>query len=697
MTGLRSAEACTPTEPGFYASTGAEMPAKCAAGTNSAYAGMSECAKCAAGTFQDEEGRTACKPCVAGSYCPARAGAPLPCSEGSYSPETSLTSVTECTSTDQGHYAPTGSTEQTMCSPGTVAPSSGMGACVKCAAGTFQDGLGGVACKVCHIGSYCTEGAAAALPCEAGTWSSSTGLTVLGECLDCPLGSACSTGATMPTACNPGTSAGKAGMSSCELCQPGKYQPGSNSTACRPCIEAGYCPGYGATSSTPCPGGTHSNIVGLYSDMQCTSVEAGYWAPTGSSHPEECPTSGFVCPGRAADDVNSPPGSKPILVNSGLASTDVEMEVVVFDLKLEMSFDKYNEAVAIAELAAYYGINASLVSISAEVVTIERRRLTGSNDTTKLQQLRLSVTILVPGDLDAEAAGSFIHVTAGGNADSRGPDFSTAERFASHLSQLNSAEGAGLSLLGANVTLTQDVQIRTVTQQVQESCPAGYWCSAGLKVECAQDTYQPLINQIYAGACHKCPEFASSLSGSARKSDCRCVEGYYDAINRLEDVVCLPCPFGSVCQTSGSTLSTLPLLPGYWRTSKSSSDLRRCPDASSTHTTVCANANGFTCKPWTTGPYCSLCNLTDGSRYFDLSQSACIPCGDTAAMSLAPMVVIIIVALLLVCWCSWKQPCKYLRVVGGRALSPMRAPVKQMITFYQALPLWHAAPAIVPH
>ena len=30
---------------------------------------------------------------------------------------------------------------------------------------------------------------------------------------------------------------------------------------------------------------------------------AGEWAPTGSSEPEQCPASGFTCPGRSADDV----------------------------------------------------------------------------------------------------------------------------------------------------------------------------------------------------------------------------------------------------------------------------------------------------------------------------------------------------------------------------------------------------------
>ena len=33
--------------------------------------------------------------------------------------------------------------------------------------------------------------------------------------------------------------------------------------------------------------------------------------------PEPCPTTGFYCPGQAADDVNAVPGSKPIEVAEG--------------------------------------------------------------------------------------------------------------------------------------------------------------------------------------------------------------------------------------------------------------------------------------------------------------------------------------------------------------------------------------------
>ena len=122
-----------------------------------------------------------CKPCKAGSFCPAAASAALPCHEGSYSTATNLTSAAECTPTDEGFYAPTGSTQQTACGPGTVAPNASMGACDKCAAGTYQDDPGKLSCKPCEAGSFCPEAASAPLPCKEGSYSTATNLTSAAE------------------------------------------------------------------------------------------------------------------------------------------------------------------------------------------------------------------------------------------------------------------------------------------------------------------------------------------------------------------------------------------------------------------------------------------------------------------------------------------------------------------------------------
>ena len=184
-----------------------------------------------------------------------------------------------------------------------------------------------------------------------------------------------------------------------------------------------------------------------------------------------------------------------------------------------------------------------------------------------------------------------------------------------------------------------------------------------------------------------CTDNAIAAAGSSSVSACKCVKGYYDAIDDPIDVECHPCPIGSACEELGSTLALLPLLPGYWRTSNQSSDLRRCPDASSRNASACANIDGQPCKPWTAGPYCRVCNVTDGSRYFDSAQSACVECGDTAETSLTALVAclvgITLAVLLLLCWCGWRKSYKRLRFMAYQALQKIRAPLKQIIAFYQ--------------
>ena len=100
------------------------------------------------------------------------------------------------------------------------------------------------------------------------------------------------------------------------------------------------------------------------------------------------------------------------------------------------------------------------------------------------------------------------------------------------------------------------------------------------------------------------------------------------------EVECVLCPVGSRCGEAGAPLASLPLLPGYYRTSNASDDLRRCPDFGPD--AGCVGGVGVgegPCGAQLRGPYCRLCNVTDTSRYYDASGSACVPCeGDVAAL-----------------------------------------------------------------
>ena len=154
------------------------------------------------------------------------------------------------------------------------------------------------------------------------------------------------------------------------------------------------------------------------------------------------------------------------------------MEVVTFDMELDMSADDYDEEALIAELAAYYGVDPSLISLEAEPIT-ERRRLESAG----LGRMRLKVTIVVPEEVEETVEGSLTTESSltqagsegGGGGASGGPTVKkvavTAESFAGRLAQLNSGEGGLLSLsaaLGVNTTVAGDgVQIGTSMQQVQ--------------------------------------------------------------------------------------------------------------------------------------------------------------------------------------------------------------------------------------
>merc|ERR1740130_443836 len=532
-------------------------------------------------------------------------------------------------------------------------------------------------------------------------------MTSADDCLECPPGSACGTGAVEPSKCSPGTVAPNASMATCDRCAPGKFQPNSKATSCLPCEDdhlGVYCPNAGTSTPTPCPGGTYSNETGLYSEVQCSSVKTGYYASTGSKYPEPCPASGFTCPGRALDEVNDPPGSKPILVVSGQASVDVEMETVTFDLEVDMHLDDYNEAVVIAELAALYGVSEELISVEVAPIS-DRRKL--SNDTAAAsgaaQRLRLTVTILVPKDfvdgmadvLDTESS-----LTAADGASSS-PDVgglvtsTAAGRLANRLNTVNSAGGSSLSAaLGFNVTLTQEGLVETVSRQVSASCAPGYWCSAANAIPCVPNTFQPEIDQIDAGACQQCPEDAVSPKASKSIDSCKCKPGYYDSEPAINELRCVQCKTGSDCSTdvSGVTLETLPLLPGYYRISNASNDLRRCPDFG--HNSGCVGGVGSgegPCKEWLAGPYCRLCNVTDRTRYFSADKSACLACKDDAGVPLALGFSLLIVVLsILLLWLRFKPHrnvhwlVRLLRWMSRlSAQLALRPKGKQLLSFYQ--------------
>ena len=218
------------------------------------------------------------------------------------------------------------------------------------------------------------------------------------------------------------------------------------------------------------------------------------------------------------------------------------------------------------------------------------------------------------------------------------------------------------TVLGSNATVTTAVNTEEAVEEYEATCPLGHWCSVGLEIPCGENTYNDELNQNNQGACKPCPTDSVSPEASVSIEACACKPGYYDEASGTQKIQCVPCVTGSWCSddTKGITLASLPLLRGYYRTGNTSNDLRRCPDFGDS--SGCVGGVGFgegPCKEFLEGPYCKLCNVTDGSRFYSSEKSACLPCKADAVV--LPAVVcssaIAVTALAVLCRCLLSRCC----------------------------------------
>ena len=221
-----------------------------------------------------------------------------------------------------------------------------------------------------------------------------------------------------------------------------------------------------------------------------------------------------------------------------------------------------------------------------------------------------------------------------------------------------------------------------------------------MHIECPRDTYNDQRGQDNQGACQSCPDFSESPLGSPSMSLCACRKGYYNS-NSTEYPRCAPCPAGTICVSEGTTTSSLQsaILPGFYRRSSLSAEIRRCPDYRSNDTdrSSCSPIGepltDLGCREWTDGAFCQQCNVTDGSRYFSLTTSSCKVCtGSTANPLVAGAVLVVVLAGLALLYnkfrpherLPWFQMVRLRAVTVGNSIS-LRAKVKQVVGFYQVV------------
>lgn len=135
----------------------------------------------------------------------------------------------------------------------------------------------------------------------------------------------------------------------------------------------------------------------------------------------------------------------------------------------------------------------------------------------------------------------------------------------------------------------------------------------------------------------------------------------------------MPCPVGTNCPQLGTSLFDVQLNPGYYRYSRYSLDVRRCPDAGANcsgasecaeSTSGCRGIASSPCADGLDGPFCQLCAAPaedDGLVYYyvpanSIAVASCAPCvqslGSIIGVLLLLVAVVTLVPTALVC--AWR-------------------------------------------
>lgn len=283
---------------------------------------------CPEGTFSDayaNENLTNCLPCTGGQYCYGT-GRDLPngnCTVGWFCPAGSTQPMPTGNDCLAGHECPEGSSIETPCESGYYQPNTEQGSCLICPAGKYcdrneaiaeeQSGVGEasqgvVTPKDCPAGFYCPEGTQTAgeNPCPIGTYSNSTSLENITQCIQCDPGYYCETANILEP-----TGQCFAGF----YCELGSISPNASE-----CQQGTYCE-IGSPTPSNCPKGMYGSAPQLTALSDCTFCPPGEYcdspaltapsgnclpgyycsnaseeaSPVGKTYGDECPE-GYYCP-----------------------------------------------------------------------------------------------------------------------------------------------------------------------------------------------------------------------------------------------------------------------------------------------------------------------------------------------------------------------------------------------------------------
>ena len=175
----------------------------------------------------------------------------------------------------------------------------------------------------------------------------------------------------------------------------------------------------------------------------------------------------------------------------------------------------------------------------------------------------------------------------------------------------------------------------------------------------------------------RCPLAHSTTNerGAASADDCVCQVGYYlEGVHREGSGSCVPClAAGTSCSELGATLTTLPLLPGWWRLPNSTM-LKRCFSVS--NCTGGTNAYEL-CGEGYEGPFCGVCSKDDNRTRYHRSVGKCEPCQGSVAPAIGAISVALLVLSLLAIALKRSERAKRLVSAKLRNINVMDAASKE--------------------
>eukprot|EP00966_Prymnesium_polylepis_P137903 3186902-Prymnesium_polylepis.1 len=147
------------------------------------------------------------------------------------------------------------------------------------------------------LGSFCPQGASAALPCPSGRFGGIPDLSAAELCHNCTAGSLCITGSIAPKSCAAGSFQPNEGSSSCTYCQPGHFQNVMGSLGCFKCPDRTYASISGAVECNNCLARTSSYPA----SAECDVCDVHFYRLDAQTEANQttcipCPEKGAACP-----------------------------------------------------------------------------------------------------------------------------------------------------------------------------------------------------------------------------------------------------------------------------------------------------------------------------------------------------------------------------------------------------------------